>query len=258
MSKVYDDMETAGPASGPVLWGNHMRTTSRLIATAATALVAGLALTACGSSGASSAAAGSPAPAASDSTGTTAAPGTGTGATGSTGSAGASGTSGTTGAGTGGSGTSTGAARCTVADLKITVQGPATRASEQQPAFADIHVVNTSAHTCTLSGFPGVQLADDQGKSAPIDAVRHQGFPATPVTLRPGALANAELLYSDVNTQGSASGRLVCAVTGSKVSIILPNTTRQVKVPVTGGVDNGTLNVCGDLTVNPFSGVPGD
>ncbi|SEL18766.1 DUF4232 domain-containing protein [Streptacidiphilus jiangxiensis] len=226
-----------------------MHITSRLFATAGAALIAGLTLTACGGAGSSSSAAGSPAPAASGSTGTTAAPGTGTGSTGTTGSSGV---------GTGGSGTSTGAARCTVADLRITVQGPAARASEQEPAFADIHVVNTSAHTCTLAGFPGVQPADDQGKSAPLDAVRHQGFPATPVTLRPGGLANAELLYSDVNTQGSASGRLVCAVTGSKVAIILPNTTRQVRVPVTGGVDNGTLNVCGDLTVNPLSGVPND
>ncbi|MFD7643874.1 DUF4232 domain-containing protein [Kitasatospora sp. NPDC059795] len=131
--------------------------------------------------------------------------------------------------------------------------GPTARASEQQPALATIHATNTSGRSCTLTGFPGVQLADDQGKSSPIDAVRHQGGSTTPVTLAPGAQATANLLYSDVNGQASSSGRYVCAVAGSKVSIILPNTTQQTQVAVTGGVDNGTLNVCGDLNVDPFT-----
>ncbi|MFJ9447752.1 DUF4232 domain-containing protein [Kitasatospora sp. NPDC101235] len=135
--------------------------------------------------------------------------------------------------------------------------GPTYHASEQQPAMATIRAVNTSGHSCTLTGFPGVQLADDQGKSSPIDAVRHQGDPITPVTLAPGAQATAGLLYSDVNGQAASSGRYVCAVTGSKVSIILPNTTQQMQVAVTGGVGNGTLNVCGALNVDPFASSQG-
>lgn len=221
-----------------------MHTTSRLIVTAATVLTAGLALTACGSSSSSSAAAsGSPvasgtSAAASPSTDPTASPTTG-----------GSGDGGTTG------GTTASAKHCTTADVKLTVQGPAGHASEQQPATATIRAVNTSGHSCSLTGYPGVHLADDQDKSSPIDALRHQGDPVTPVTLAPGAQATAQLLYSDVNSQGSASGRYVCAVTGSKVSIILPNTTTQVKVRVTGGVDNGTLNVCGALNVDAFAGI---
>ncbi|WP_042419630.1 DUF4232 domain-containing protein [Streptacidiphilus anmyonensis] len=238
-----------------------MRTTSRLIVTAATALTAGLALTACGS-GSSPAAAGSGSPvaggtaSASPSTGTTSGSTTGgagstTGGTAGSTTGGATGGSGATGA----TGVSATAKRCTVADVKLTVQGPAGRASEQEPAVASIKLVNTSGHTCSVSGFPGVRLADDQGKSSPIDAVRHPGVQVSPVTLPAGATATAELLYSDVNSEGSASGRLVCGVTGSKVSVILPNTTQQVRVPVSGGVDNGTLNVCGQLTVNPFQGI---
>ncbi|WP_042382925.1 DUF4232 domain-containing protein [Streptacidiphilus melanogenes] len=232
-----------------------MRTTSRFIVTAATALTAGLALTACGSSAASSAAAGSASPVASGGTAVaTAAASAGAGAGATSGGT----TGGATGGADGGStgGTSVSAAKhCTVADVKLTVQGPTAHASEQQPATASIHAVNTSGHSCTLTGFPGVRLADDQGKSSPIDAVRRQGVQSDQVTLAAGATATADLLYSDVNSQGSASGRLVCAVTGSKVAVILPNTTQQVKVPVSGGVDNGTLNVCGELTVDPFAGV---
>ncbi|MFG2915832.1 DUF4232 domain-containing protein [Kitasatospora sp. NPDC048298] len=231
-----------------------MRTAARLIATAAVALTAGLALTACDGPGAGSEAAGSapsaagsapsaPAPAAS---GTTAAASSGAGA--SSGAASA-----TTGGGSGGSGTAAGSKSCTPADVKLSVTGPTSHASEQQPATAIIRAVNTSGRSCTLSGFPGVQLADDQGKSSAIDAVRHDGGPNTPVTLAPGAQATADLLYSDVNGQATASGRYVCSVTGSKVSIILPNTTQQVQVAVTGGVDNGTLSVCGDLNVDPFA-----
>jgi hypothetical protein len=139
----------------------------------------------------------------------------------------------------------------------MTVLGPDGHASEQEPAYASLHVKNTSGRTCTLTGYPGIRLADDQDKSAPIDAVRHQGMGAGTVTLKPGQLANAELLYSDVNTEASPSGRYVCAVQGSKVSVILPDTTQQVQVPVSGGVDHGVISVCGTLTVNPFSGVPG-
>ncbi|MGW3073692.1 MULTISPECIES: DUF4232 domain-containing protein [unclassified Kitasatospora] len=234
-----------------------MRTAARLIATAAVALTAGLALTACDGPGTGSEAAGSapsvagsapsaPAPVAS---GKTAAASSGAGATSGAGSS-------TTGSGSGasgGSGTAAGSKSCTAADVKLSVTGPTARASEQQPATAIIRAVNTSGRSCTLSGFPGVQLADDQGKSSPIDAVRHDGGPNTPVTLAPGAQATADLLYSDVNGQATSAGRHVCSVTGSKVSIILPNTTQQVQVAVTGGVDNGTLNVCGDLNVDPFA-----
>jgi hypothetical protein len=228
-----------------------MHTTSRFIVTAATALTAGLALTACAGS-ASPVASGTTAvgtAAASPSTGATSSGVTG-GSTGVTG-----GSTGGTGGSTGGTGVAAAAKRCAATDVKLTVQGPASHASEQEPAVASIRAVNTSGHSCTLTGFPGVRLADDQGKSSPIDALRHRGVQSHPVTLFPGSGATASLLYSDVNSQGSPSGRYVCGVTGSRVQVILPDTTQQVKVPVVGGVDNGTLNVCGDLTVDPFAGV---
>lgn len=226
-----------------------MHTTTRLVLTAATALAAGLALTACGS-GSSSSAAGSASPVAS---GTSAAASPSTGAT-TGGSTGAT-TGGSTGGSTGGTGTGAGAKHCTTAEVKLSVIGPDAHASDQQPAAASIRAVNISGHSCSLTGYPGVRLADDQGKSSPIDAVRHEGAPVSPVTLAPGAQATAQLLYSDVNGQASASGRYVCPVTGSKVQIILPNTTTQVKVRVGGGVDNGTLDVCGDLNVDAFTGL---
>ncbi|MBF9071963.1 DUF4232 domain-containing protein [Streptacidiphilus fuscans] len=225
-----------------------MRTASRLSA-AAVVLAAGLALTACGSSGSGSSAnaGGGSSPVASTSASASASTGT-TGTTGTTGS------TGTTGGSTGGSGSSSdSSAKCTVSQVRMTVTGPAGHANDQQPARATLHVVNNSGHNCTLAGFPGIELADDQGKSSPINAVRHTGMQGQTVTLVPGQSAQADLTFSDINTEGTSSARYVCGVQGSKVQVILPDTTTQKSVPVTGGIDNGTLSVCGTLTVDPFS-----
>ncbi|MFC9324394.1 DUF4232 domain-containing protein [Kitasatospora sp. NPDC057015] len=148
--------------------------------------------------------------------------------------------------------------RCTAADLEMSVLGPDLIADDKQPAYASLHVVNTSTRTCTLTGFPGIQVSDDAGRSAtPLTADRNTGFPATAVTLKPKQIANANLQYSNVNAGGSPSGRRVCAVTGGKVQVILPDETQAKQVKVTGGVDDNTLNVCGKLSVQPFQGVPG-
>ncbi|MEY9941579.1 DUF4232 domain-containing protein [Streptacidiphilus sp. MAP5-3] len=137
----------------------------------------------------------------------------------------------------------------------MTVTGPDGHANDQQAARATLHVVNNSAHSCTLTGFPGIELADDQGKSSPINADRHTGMQVQTVNLVPGQSAQADLTFSDVNTQGTSSARYVCAVQGSKVQVILPDTTTPKSVPVSGGIDNGVLSVCGSLTVDPFSGL---
>ncbi|MET9615226.1 DUF4232 domain-containing protein [Kitasatospora indigofera] len=148
--------------------------------------------------------------------------------------------------------------RCTAADLELSVLGPELLADGKQPAYASLHAVNTSARTCTLTGFPGIQVADETGRTAtPLTADRNTGFPATAVTLRPKQIANANLEYSNINAESSPSGRRVCGMTAGKVQVILPDETQAKTVKVTGGVDNNTLNICGKLSVQPFQGVPG-
>ncbi|MFD7732421.1 DUF4232 domain-containing protein [Kitasatospora phosalacinea] len=220
-----------------------MRTVTRLTATAAVALLAGLALTACNDDDAATAGA-APTTAASAPAATGSPAGAAPSAAASKGA----------GAGTGTTAPAkeAGSAKCAAKDVKLTVTGPNDHATDKSSALATVRALNTSGKACTLTGFPGVRLADDQGKSAPLDAVREEGNSPATVTLQPGKSADAQLLYSNVNFEGSASGRLVCPVTGSKVSLILPDTTEQVQVPVTGGVDNGTLNVCADFMVRPF------
>ncbi len=87
--------------------------------------------------------------------------------------------------------------------------------------------------------------------------LRDTGFPATAVTLEPKQLANANLRYRDVDSGGTAAARRVCGVTSGRVQVILPDETRAKQVEASGGVDNGTLTICGRLSVQPFAGVPG-
>ncbi|GLW55519.1 DUF4232 domain-containing protein [Kitasatospora phosalacinea] len=217
-----------------------MRTVIRLTATAAVALLAGLTLTACNDDDTATAGA-APTAAASAAVSAPGAPAAATGSPASAASAAAT-----------ASAKGAGSAKCTAGDVELTVTGPNDHATDKSSALATVRARNTSGKACTLTGFPGVRLADDQGKSAPLDAVRETGSTPATVTLQPGKSADAQLLFPNVNFEGSASGRLVCPVTGSKVSLILPDTTEQVQVPVTGGVDNDTLNVCADFTVRPF------
>ncbi|MFJ6217011.1 DUF4232 domain-containing protein [Streptomyces sp. NPDC092296] len=256
-----------------------MRLTRITVATAAV-LIAGLGLTACNSDGDSSPRAGGSGSSQSATTGSadSSSPDTGSPDTGSPDSGGADqggGTGDTSGGSStsGGSGTTSpgkaatpdqapgtsapaaapaGSSRCRTEDLTVTVQGPGNDASEQQAAVADIQVVNSSGRTCTLKGFPGVELTDDQGKSDPLTA-RRQDMTADTVRLAPGAKAVADLAFSNINREGTASARKVCGVQASYASVILPDERTTVKVKVQGGVDHGVLNVCGrELALRPF------
>ena len=113
---------------------------------------------------------------------------------------------------------------------------------------------NTSAKSCTLEGYPIVQMLDASGKSLPT-YVTHFGSFATPdaapamVTLAPGAKAKFDLLYAAQTGYGNA----VCPTSttvdftppGSKVALAL-----NWKIQPYGG---GTIQKlrCGEIKVSP-------
>ena len=221
----------------------------RTATVSAAVLAAGLALTACGSSGGGPVAAGggtsaasSPAAAGSSAPAATSSPsGAPAQASGST-------------DGSGGTAAAGGSARCGTGTVSLTVTGPSAYATAHGTTTATVRVVNTSASSCTLYGYPGVTVVDDQGKSAPITATREtaEAAAAAHVLLKPGQGANALLRFDDINTEGSASGEHTCGVQASTVRVILPDTTKVLAAKVEGGVDGGTLNVCGGVRVQPF------
>ncbi|MEV0185135.1 DUF4232 domain-containing protein [Streptomyces sp. NPDC050625] len=218
-----------------------MRLRTATLATAAV-FVAGLSLTACNSGDDDAKAKDSSSPSATaSSTSTAGSTGSATGGT-STGKAGGAKASATAaGKGTGSGGGAVGA--CTTKTTTVQFIASASHASESEPAAATVKVTNTSGSTCTLVGASTLTAKDDQGKAAPIET-DNSAAGTDAVDIAAGASASAEVLYTDLNFEGSQSAREVCAVQASKVEIALPkDVARTVKVTKTNG-SAGIFNVC--------------
>ncbi|MFF7129840.1 MULTISPECIES: DUF4232 domain-containing protein [unclassified Streptomyces] len=217
----------------------------RTTVAAATLLVAGLALTAC--QGDDGKAAGSPSGAGTATA--TSTPGKSQGDTASAGTGGRSTPGGTAGSSTsGGKGTPGGKGgtivACTAKTTGVTFVAAARHATESEPAAATVKITNTSGKPCTIVGASSLVAKDDQGKSDPIET-DNSAAGTDAVDLAPGATATADVLYADLNFEGSQSAREVCGVQASKVEIALPKDVgRTVKV-VSGNGSAATFNVCG-------------
>ncbi|MFG2881867.1 sigma-70 family RNA polymerase sigma factor [Streptomyces sp. NPDC048297] len=154
------------------------------------------------------------------------------------------------GGGSGGSGGVTSA--CTTKNTQIQFIQSAHHASEQQAATGAIRVTNTSKATCTIVGAVTLTAKDDQGKADPVETDNSESG-TDAVDIEPGATAQAWVAYTDLNFDGSPSGREVCAVQASKVEIALPkDMARTVRVTKDGGAP-GSFDVCGnDVRVDAF------
>jgi hypothetical protein len=146
--------------------------------------------------------------------------------------------------------------RCTIDGMKSFIAPSNSHATPQKKAVATLSVTNFSGETCTLQGYPGVAIRDDSGKTSTTINASRSGAKPTLITLQDGQSAAAQLLYDDVNREGSASGRLVCPVEASTAQVTLPDTkqTGAVQVDNRDGVGADILSVCGKgVTVTPLS-----
>lgn len=215
-----------------------MRLRTATLATAAV-FVAGLSLTACNSGDDDSKSADTSSPVATASTTASTAAGASTAKPGGT-KAPKTGTN-TSGSGSGSGGDAVSA--CTTKTTTIQFIAAAGHASESEPAAATIKVTNTSGSTCTLVGATTLTAKDDQNKADPI-ATDNSAAGTDAVDIAPGASASADVLYTDLNFEGSQSAREVCAVQASKVEIALPkDIARTIKVTKSNGAP-GIFNVC--------------
>ncbi|MEU6172053.1 DUF4232 domain-containing protein [Streptantibioticus parmotrematis] len=211
--------------------------TARWSLSAAVLVVAGMTLSACGpdSSDAGSSASSSSASTGSQSTGGGQA--TTTGGSGSGGSS--SGTGGSTGSGAsagGGSGTGGGSAAgagCRTSNLSFSSSGGMAEGEVL------VNLKNVGSTTCSLHGFPGVDLKGHDG----TDSVTRSTMKAPTVTLAPGRTTDFTLHYPPNNTGGSG-------VTFTTAVVTPPNETHShtmplgINVPVTDGSGPG-------ITVDP-------
>lgn len=110
-----------------------------------------------------------------------------------------------------------------------------------------INLTNTSTTTCSLYGYPGLQLLDAGGGAITTTVVRGQFHFPTPaanqppanVRLVPGAAVTFSLAYGDVPVGNETS----CA-TSSQVEITPPNDATHLVMPLQiGPCDNGTVHV---------------
>ncbi|MFG2936721.1 DUF4232 domain-containing protein [Streptomyces sp. NPDC048282] len=219
----------------------------KMSALALVVAAAGLSLTACNSSDGSSASAGtspstSTSAAASSSTATTST--SGQGSTSGSSSSGSTGSTGSSGSGKG-SGTttqaqsSTSGSKCTTDHLSYSVT-----ASGVQDEIV-VNMKNTGSRTCSMHGFPGVQLIgpDGLGDTGP-DAARSDTTPST-VTVAPGEETRF-LLHFSPDTSGSGKTYTRLAVTPPNETISQIADLNDLTITVTA--HSGTVP---DVIVDP-------
>jgi hypothetical protein len=249
-----------------------MRKTQLAVAVAAT-MTAGLALTGCGSSAGSAGAAG-----AAVTTANSAAAGGGGGSAAVPGTPATGGPSPSAGGGTkatakpGGAGGAPAGSRCHTGDLLLNViMGPQGGGEPGKGDFS-IELVNKSDRTCTLYGYPGVELLDQTGKPLGMKDARSAesalsgGGKAATQTLAPWGdtdpshqTASAAYIQFDTKAPGATAGY----PRATKVRVIPPDETQPLVAAITdvaattpGG--SSIMLTSTTLTVGPMDldGVP--
>lgn len=237
-----------------------MRTTTRpaLLAVGAVATLA-LSLTGCNdgsgtqNSGAAGTSASSAAPSGSTSTSASTSTSTSTSASASAPSGNRTSTSGggNSSSHTGGGGVT---AACTTKNTSVTFRQSSGHASNAQAAAATLKITNSSGAPCTIVGPTTVVADDDQGKASPVSGDNSkEGSEAVEVPA--GAAVVADVLYNDVNSEGTESARYTCPVQASHVKVALPKDVgTTVNVMKANGSPGGVFSVCGtDFKVGAFA-----
>lgn len=133
----------------------------------------------------------------------------------------------------GGSSSLPGPPRCVTADLSITVGQVGMAAGNR---YTPIVFANTSAHACTLRGYPGIALLDAAGKQIGKPASR-ESHPVGRVVLAPAGKASAA-----VHTLNPAMASS-CLSPSVKVQVIVPDESTPVAVPAVIDLCQGQLSV---------------
>ncbi len=118
---------------------------------------------------------------------------------------------------------------------------------------------NISTTTCTLSGYPTLQMLDALGHAMPTHVIDGSSYtvisrPESVVVLLPGKQAMFDLGYSN----GTGYGSAVCP-TSAQVEITPPGSSESISVRWTlqpyGGPTIAKLR-CGEITISPVFAPP--
>ncbi|MEU7062676.1 DUF4232 domain-containing protein [Streptomyces sp. NPDC046161] len=123
---------------------------------------------------------------------------------------------------------------CHVADLHMTVGEPDGAAGS---LYYPISFTNTSTHTCTLRGYPGVSVIDVQHHQIGTSAIR-TGEPVDAVSVPPGETVTA------VFRTNSRAVVPNCRPVSTYVKVYPPNSFQAVQIP-------SHLRLCGAFEISP-------
>jgi len=138
---------------------------------------------------------------------------------------------------------------------QLSIQLGAQDAAMGSRGVTGMSFVNISAKSCTLEGYPNLQMFDSTGKALPTHVLHFGSFaepsaPAGLVTLAPGAKASFDLLYAAQTGYGNAycptSSKVAFTPPGSKVALTL-----IWKIQPYGGGSIQKLS-CGEIKVSPL------
>ena len=128
-----------------------------------------------------------------------------------------------------------GTSRCHTSELAAALKPGEPGAGQR---YATLSLTNTSARTCTVLGYGGLQPLDAAKRALPITLTRDTGRPATLIRLTPGAAVGRTIHWGTVPT-----GSQPCP-TPAYASIIPPDETSPLVIgwslgPVCGGKMDG-------------------
>ena len=140
---------------------------------------------------------------------------------------------------------------CTAAQLSIQVGAP--NGAAGSVGYTN-DFKNISATTCTLYGYPGLQMLNSSGQPIATDVIRGTSVtvPSVPeklITLVPGARADFDMGFASATGYGNAK-----CPTSARVEFTAPNDFQSLTVALAiqpyGGPSTAQLH-CGQITVSP-------
>lgn len=150
--------------------------------------------------------------------------------------------------------------RCHTSQLAGSLNEDQSAESVNNGAVANLVLRNTSQQTCTISGFPGLQLiSGGDERKIPTNPMRQNPSDARAVTLRPGASATSLLQWNEQTDIQQDPDCTVPAV--GQVSVIPPDETSALTLswPQVAAAEQGQgqgqgQTVCnnGDIKVTAF------
>ena len=120
-----------------------------------------------------------------------------------------------------------GGPECTTSDVAARVVDSQAGAGQRE---AILVLTNTSGESCTITGYPGLQLLTSTNAKVPTKVVRVSSPAPKTVTLKPKAAASSALTFSVVPS-GSEPQSGNCEKNPSQVQIIPPDATTSVTAP---------------------------